>query len=87
MLHKSTFALASLALTLLLLSVGCGRIADYYADRGNSKSRRGDYEGAIADCTKAIRLNPDLAVAYYIASNTNATAMRIPVSWSFRQVR
>ena len=36
-----------------------------YYNWGNKKSDLGDYAGAIADYTQAIRLRPDLASAYY----------------------
>src|SRR5260370_37526646 len=39
--------------------------AEAYNGRGIVRSNRGDYNGAIAECTKAIAINPKLAVAYY----------------------
>ena len=36
-----------------------------YNNRGNAKSDLQDYQGAIADYTKAIEINPQLAPAYY----------------------
>jgi Flp pilus assembly protein TadD len=34
-------------------------------EQGNKKFMLGDYQGAIADCSSAIELNPNIAVAYY----------------------
>ena len=39
--------------------------AKTYLYRGYDKYKLGDYKGAIADYTQAIRLNPDYALAYY----------------------
>ena len=39
--------------------------AETYFIRGCEKAELGDYNGAIADYTQAIRLNPDYALAYY----------------------
>ena len=36
--------------------------AEYYYNRGNAKYDLQDYDGAIADYTKAIELNPNYAV-------------------------
>ena len=36
-----------------------------YFNRGNARNELGDKEGAIADYTQAIQLNPDDAGAYY----------------------
>ena len=38
--------------------------ADAYIARGNAKQSQGDFQGAIADSTKAIKLKPDLPLAY-----------------------
>jgi lipoprotein NlpI len=40
------------------------RSATDYLNRGNAKYNMADYEGAIADCSKAIQLDPKLASAY-----------------------
>ena len=39
-----------------------------YYNRGNAKVSQGDYYGAIADCSRAIELKPDLAEAYFLRS-------------------
>jgi tetratricopeptide (TPR) repeat protein len=38
--------------------------AEEYYDRGHQKWETGDFEGAIADCSQAIELNPEFAEAY-----------------------
>ena len=43
--------------------------AEIYLDRGNDKYESGDYKGAIAEYTQAIRLKPDYASAYYNRGN------------------
>ena len=39
--------------------------ASDYNDRGMQRAEKGDYQGAIADYTAAIALDPDYAEAYY----------------------
>jgi len=39
-------------------------LAEAYTNRGGAKNVKGDYDGAIKDCTEAIRLKPDCAKAY-----------------------
>ena len=39
--------------------------AETYFMWGYTKYQQGDYEGAISDYTKSIRLKPDFAIAYY----------------------
>ena len=39
--------------------------AEAYLIAGNEKSKSGDYKGAIAAYTHAIRVKPDFARAYY----------------------
>jgi tetratricopeptide (TPR) repeat protein len=39
--------------------------ADYYNRQGSSKDSLKDYKGAIADYTRAIRINPKAADVYY----------------------
>jgi tetratricopeptide (TPR) repeat protein len=41
------------------------RNAKYYYQSGNVKYDRGDYQGAIADYTRAIELNPNFDKAYF----------------------
>ncbi len=40
------------------------RLAKQYIDSANTRFEAGDYEGAIADATEAVRLKPDYAAAY-----------------------
>ena len=47
-----------------------------YYNWGNKKSDLGDYAGAIADYTQAIRLRPDLAPAYYNRGSAKAALGR-----------
>ena len=55
--------LISLALTTLL---GCSApIGQSYFKRALEKENRKDYQGAIADYTEVIRLNPEDADAFY----------------------
>ena len=53
------------ALTLRGVAFG-QQTAEDFVDRGVAKGKKGDLDGAIADCTKAIELNPKSAVAYSI---------------------
>ena len=43
-----------------------------YNSRGNGRQAKGDLDGAIADFTKAIEINPDYAIAY----NNRGQALR-----------
>ena len=63
--HKHTFAF--LLLTVVLLTITTDAFCDTAEDYVNGSSQkyaRGDLDGAIADCTKAIELKPDYANAY-----------------------
>ncbi len=46
-----------------------GEITDVYMHLGKEKLDLGDYQGAIADFTEAIHLNPDDAHVYYYRGN------------------
>ena len=60
-----------LALVLLVgsLLTGCGGAtegtAEWHFDQGNKLYGQGRYDEAIKEYSKAIRLNPELAEAYY----------------------
>src|SRR5215475_3923163 len=56
------FTNAALALSFLALTAQAqaSRAANEYYNRGNSLSQKGDYEGAIADFTKAIEISARL---------------------------
>lgn len=50
-----------MALFLTLTTTSCSDDkAAYYYRRSVGKQNKGDLDGAIADCTKAIQLKPDL---------------------------
>ena len=55
-----------------LSQVGQSISAETYFIRGYEKAKLGDYHGAIADFTQAIRLQPDAANAYYNRGNAKA---------------
>ena len=38
---------------------------EFYNNRGNAYSKKGDYNRAISNYTEAIVLNPNYAIAYY----------------------
>jgi tetratricopeptide (TPR) repeat protein len=46
--------------------------AEIYSNRGVSYSKKGDYDLAIADFTRAMKLNPNAAIAYYNRGMTYA---------------
>ena len=52
-------------LGLIALASSSSQDATVYYGRGLAKSAKGDQDGAIADFSKAIELNPKLAVAYF----------------------
>ncbi len=57
--------------TVLLMSLfSFGQTAETYFERGNAKYVIDDYEGAIADFTKAIEINPNYAKAYFDRGNS-----------------
>ena len=60
----SSTAMATGAL-LLSTQAAHAQSADDYVNRGNSKYRLRDYQGAISDFNKAIEINPQYATAYY----------------------
>ena len=53
---------------------------------GNEKSKSGDYKGAIADYTAAIRLKPDFARAYYNRGETKDKLGQISEATSDLQI-
>ncbi|MXZ01342.1 DUF433 domain-containing protein [Candidatus Poribacteria bacterium] len=52
--------------------------AEVYFVAGNEKSKLGDYKGAIADYSAAIRLKPDFARAYYNRGEAKDKLGQIP---------
>jgi tetratricopeptide (TPR) repeat protein len=48
----------------LLVCFSCGQTAEQYYNSGFDKFEAIDYNGAIADYTKAIELDPNYAYAY-----------------------
>src|SRR5208283_2227106 len=63
-----------LAVLFLVTGSAFGDAADDLCGRGSAKGIKGDWDGAIADYTKAIDLKPDFAIAY--CSRGSAEAMK-----------
>ncbi|MBL0321406.1 MAG: tetratricopeptide repeat protein [Ignavibacteria bacterium] len=61
-MHRTLFAML---FPLITVTICYGQTAVEWADRGDTKRVNSDYRGAIADCSKAIELDPTLAAAYY----------------------
>jgi len=61
-------SIAKAALTLSLLAAPClaqaPRSAQDHFNRGGSHYKKGDFEGAIADCDRALAINQRLYDAY-----------------------
>src|SRR5580700_6899245 len=56
-----------LALLAALTLPGCGfspHSAENFVNRAIARDSKGDLDGSIADCTKAIELNPKFFIAY-----------------------
>jgi len=53
-----------LGLLLALVTTSCAHRAIDFCQRGYAKAAKGDLDGAIADCTKAVKLKPDYGDAY-----------------------
>ena len=69
MSHRTTAITAALSVLALAspLITGCTNpLADNSFNSGVDKYEQGDYQGAIADFTKAIEINPQFASAYSI---------------------
>ncbi|MFN2542122.1 MAG: tetratricopeptide repeat protein [Chthoniobacterales bacterium] len=62
--YEGMFADANKALEL-----GTAAPADAYVIRGTGRAGKGDVDGAIADCNKAIKINPKHALAYNNRAN------------------
>ena len=68
-----------LSTTVLMLAVpenAFAKDSDYYYNRAVKKQLRGDYEGAIADYTKAIKINPYDQDAYYNRGNVKKDELK-----------
>jgi tetratricopeptide (TPR) repeat protein len=57
--------LATLLILLSSITAAFGQSAEAYYNKGNEKSASGDFKGAIADYSEAIKLSPDLVSAWY----------------------
>ena len=71
LLLGSTTALA-IAAVVLSTQTAVAQSADDYLNRGNTKYHLRDYQGAIADYSKAIEINPQYAYAYINRGNAKS---------------
>ena len=55
---------ACVVLTTALMVVSCVSPAKEHLNKGNEYFERGQYDEAIVECTKAIKLEPQLTMAY-----------------------
>ena len=62
-------ALSVLALGSHLVIASANPLADNLFNSGVDKYKQGDYQGAIADYTKAIEINPHYLIAYHNRGN------------------
>ena len=64
--HRPTFLILFALVSALSLSCSTTgkRTAEDLVNRGKGEITRGDFDGAMADFTKAIKLNPKDAAAY-----------------------
>ena len=75
LLLGSTTALATAAV-VLSTQAAHAQSANTYVDSGIDKGKRGDYQGAIADFTRAIEINSQLAPAYYNRGHAKYDGLR-----------
>ena len=65
-LIKSAYSLLTVVFTFSIPEkANAGSDYHFYFNRATKKINAGDYSGGIADLTKTIELNPNLAMAYY----------------------
>ena len=69
---KLIVALGAIFAVSLAVSPSANAADNPFIKSGNAKYLQGDYDGAIADYSRAIELDPDDAAAYYNRGNAKS---------------